>query len=70
MTKHEKEAVLGYLEFVLTEMVQGLETEKIIYGSPQVGKVYDAAYEALNEMERTLNEEIELVSEERTKVKK
>lgn len=60
MTNNEKEALLGYFEFTLTEMVQGLEAEKIINGSPQVGAVYDAAYEVLNEMERMLAERMEL----------
>lgn len=56
MTKDEKQAVLNYLEFTLTTMVQGLEANKIIAGQHQVGEVYDAAYEVLQEMERTLTD--------------
>lgn len=67
MTNDEKEALLGYFEFTLTQMVEELETEKIINGSPQVGKVYDAAYEALNEMERLITENIELRTLEQSK---
>ena len=61
MTNAEKDAVLGYLEFTLTTMVEGLETSKIINGKTQVGAVYDAAYEVLNEMERLLTEHQELM---------
>lgn len=70
MTTAEKDAILGYLEFALTNMVEGLETEKIINGSPQVGAVYDGAYGVLNEMERLLTEHLELVRLEQTKLTK
>lgn len=70
MTTNEKEALLGYIEFALTQMVAGLETEKIINGAPQVGAVYDAAYEVLNEMERTLTEHLEICAEEKSPVRK
>lgn len=65
MTNDEKEALLGYFEFTLTAMVEGLETQKIISGSPQIGAVYDATYEVLNEMERLMTERIELQSAEK-----
>lgn len=65
MTNNEKNAMLGYLEFALTEMVGNLEKNGILNGSPQVSEVYDAAYEVLNEMERTLTEHVEVVQEER-----
>lgn len=64
MTPAEKEAILGYIEFSLTQMVQVLEQEGIINGTPQVGAVYDAAYEVLNDMERTLTDHLELVAQE------
>lgn len=70
MTLAEKDAILGYIEFALTQMVDGLEQEKIIGGAPQVGAVYDAAYEVLNEMERTLTEHLELVQAEQVKMTK
>lgn len=60
MTLAEKEALLGYLEFTLTKMVEGLEAQGIVVGDPQVGAMYDAAYGVLNEMEETLAERIEL----------
>lgn len=64
MTIAEKDAILGYIEFVLTQMVESLETKGIVNGPLQVGAVYDAAYEVLNEMERTLTEHLELVKAE------
>jgi hypothetical protein len=69
MTTAEKEAILGYLEFALTNMVEALEVEKIINGSPQVGAVYDAAYDVLSEMENLLTEHQELMSHERKLIK-
>lgn len=66
MTNAEKEAILGYLEFALTTMVEGLEKEKILNGDPQVGAVYDAAYEVLNDMEQTLSDHQELVAHEKS----
>lgn len=57
MTHDEKEALLGYLEFNLTSMVEGLEVQ---YGhalTPMtLRSMYDAAYEVLNEIERSLTE--------------
>ena len=61
MTNAEREALLGYIEFSLTQMVQELEKEGIISGTPQVGAVYDAAYEVLNDMEITLADHNEIV---------
>lgn len=66
MTKNEKDAILGYLEFALTEMVQRLEIEKIINGPLEISKMYDSAYEVLNEMERTFTEDMELNKEEKS----
>lgn len=65
MTINEKDALLEYLEFSLTQMVQGLEVEGIINGQPQVGAVYDAAYDVLHDIENTLTNEIEVCVEER-----
>lgn len=70
MTTTEKEALLNYLEFTLTTMVEELESNKIINGQPQVGAVYDAAYEMLNEIERTLNDHLELTNQEQIKLTK
>lgn len=64
MTNDEKEATLEYIEYLLNEMVEGLEKTGIIHGQPQVGAVNDAALEVLHEMERTLTDHIELVKEE------
>ncbi len=66
MTNNEKDAILGYLEFALTSMVEGLEKEKILNGSPQVGAVYDAAYAVLNDMEQTLTDHQELCQQEKS----
>jgi hypothetical protein len=68
MTTDEKEALLGYLEFNLTTMVEGLEKQRIVDGQEQVGKLYDAAYEVLHEMERTLNDYLELRNQENMKL--
>lgn len=70
MTKDEKEAFLNYLEFALTSMVDELEREGIVHGQPQIAAVYDAAYEVLNEMERTVTSIYEIKIEEQVKVKK
>lgn len=59
MTNQEKEALLGYFEFTLVSMVEGLEQQGIIHGPVQVGAVFEAAYETLNEMERTMADHVE-----------
>lgn len=52
MITAEKEAILTYLEFSLTTMVEGLNIKDELL----LGNVWDAAYEVLNEMERSLTE--------------
>jgi hypothetical protein len=59
MTKDQKDALLGFLEFHLVSMVEQLEIEGIVHGNPQVGAVYDAAYEVLHAMENAVNQEDE-----------
>jgi hypothetical protein len=68
MTKHEQDALLGYLEFNLTSMVESLEIQLRESLDPQmVTAMYDAAYEVLNEMERTLTEQNESIPPAKTK---
>jgi hypothetical protein len=64
MTNIEKEALLGYFEFTLVNMVEQLEQDGIIHGPVQVGAVFEAAYETLNEMERTMADHVELLQTE------
>jgi len=64
MKQHEKQALLTYLEFNLTSMVEGFEIA-LKHTHPEVieqivGLFYDGAYEVLEEMERTLTEVDEL----------
>lgn len=68
MTNHEKEAVLNYLEFALTSMVERLEREGIVIEQSQVGATYDAAYEVLNDMEQTLTAHQEICQQECSKL--
>ena len=68
MTNDQKDALLQYLEFSLTQMVEGLEVQGIINGQPQVGAVYDAAYDVLNDIENTLTEHIEICAQERSPI--
>lgn len=63
MTKDEQNALLGYLEFNLTVMVEQNELKlKELYAFDQdtldsiVGLMYDNAYEVLNEFERSYSE--------------
>ena len=60
MTKHEQDALLGYLEFNLTSMVEQMEILlKDKLNAADIAVMYDGAYEVLNEMERSLNERME-----------
>ena len=61
MKKHEREALLGYLEFNLTDMVEQVEIKLVKKFDQEIlneigGTLYDAAYEVLSEMERSLTE--------------
>jgi hypothetical protein len=61
MTTHEKDALLGYLEFNLITMLEQIERRHTqLFGvglNPEAtGMMYDEAYEVLNEMERTLDD--------------
>ncbi len=57
MIKHEQDALLGYLEFNLTSMVEQFEILlKGKLNAEEITAMYDGAYEVLNEMERSLAE--------------
>lgn len=69
MTKQEQDALLEYLEFTLTTMVEKNEIamrERFSMASytidEVVGLMYDNAYEVLNEMERSYGEVNDLTS--------
>ena len=60
MTKAEQDALLGYIEFLLTTMVEQneitLRSQSSVdqrTGDIMVGVMYDNAYEVLNELERS-----------------
>lgn len=68
MTK-QQDALLGYLEFALTNMVEQNEILfrdkfgiKDVALNTIVGVMYDNAYEVLNEMERSCDEINDIVS--------
>lgn len=61
MTTQERDALLGYIEFNLTTMVeryQELYARKfgVLLDERAVGLLYDEAYEVHYELERTLND--------------
>jgi len=57
MTKDEQNALLGYLEFNLTTMVEQFEIRlKDKLNTEELVAICDGAYEVLNEMERSLTE--------------
>jgi hypothetical protein len=68
MKKHEQEALLGYLEFTLTTMVEQNEItlrKKFSFDQETidalVGMMYDNAYEVLNEIERSYDDVNKLI---------
>ena len=56
MTKNEKEALIGYLEFNLVKHCEQVEKN---LDPDAVGAMYDSAYGILNEMERSLQDIID-----------
>jgi hypothetical protein len=57
MTQDERDALLGYLEFNLTTMVEQIEVSLRDQLTPNaLTGLYDKAYEVLYEIERSLNE--------------
>lgn len=69
MTKQEQSALLGYLEFTLTNMVEQNEISirnKFAFDQTTIdaliGMMYDNAYEVLNELERSYGEINDLTS--------
>jgi len=48
MKSNERDAIVGYLEFNLVKLVEGIEQH---VDPDAVGTLYERAYEVLNEME-------------------
>lgn len=74
MTKQEQEALLGYIEFNLTTMVEQNEItlrEKFSLSQDTitdiVGIMYDSAYEVLHEMERSYDEVNQMMVNQKNK---
>ncbi len=64
MSKHEQDALLDYLEFNLTSMVEQQEIKLTGKIDPEmlnqiVGDLYDGAYEVLGEMRRSLGDRMD-----------
>ena len=57
MTRHEKEALLRYLEFHLVSLADDLEPH---LAGEAVGHMYDRAYGILNDIEHTLDTQADL----------
>lgn len=70
MTKHEVDALLGYIEFNLTTMVERIEQKVKALDSDGIGTIYDEAYEVLHEIERTLADGLEVPLSKSPKVDK
>lgn len=56
MTQHEKDALIGYLEFHLVKFCE--ETEKNL-DPDAIGSMYDSAYGILNDMEKSIQDIID-----------
>lgn len=57
ITPNEKEALLGYLEFHLVKLCEQVEPN---LDPDAMGDMYNAAYEILSDMERTLQIQIDM----------
>ena len=56
MTKNEKEALLGYLEFQLLALCDNIEKH---VETDALGSLYNGAYDLLSDMEYTLQSHID-----------
>jgi len=68
MTQNEKEALLGYLEFHLLSLCDGIEKH---VETDALGSLYNGAYAILNDMEYSIQTHIDIMGDTvDTKIKK